>query len=88
MTIRRVDDAVLLDGVCAVEDAEFLMRELQAGATLVDLSECTHLHTACLQVILAARLPMRGTPANPVLARWLAGILDPDATPGPQLAAA
>jgi hypothetical protein len=87
MTIRRVDDAVLLEDVCAVEDAEILMQELQAGASFMDWSGCTHLHTACLQLILAARLPMRGTPANPELARWLAPILHSSATPDLKLIA-
>jgi hypothetical protein len=76
MTIRRDDDMVLLEGICAVEDAELLMQEFLAGATLIDWGGCTHLHTACLQVILAARVPISGTPANPALARWLAPILD------------
>ena len=86
MTIRRADDAVLLEGVCAVEDAEILMQELQADATLIDWSGCTHLHTACVQVILAAGLPMRGAPENPALARWLAHILEQNiAAQGPRL---
>ena len=52
MTIRRADETIMLEGVCAVEEAETLMQELLAGATLVDWGGCTHLHTACLQVIL------------------------------------
>jgi hypothetical protein len=75
MTIRRVDETVLLDGVCAVEEAETLMHEIQAGATVIDWTGCAHLHTACLQVLLAAGLPTRGTPANPALARWLPGLV-------------
>jgi hypothetical protein len=75
MTIRRDEDVVLLEGVCAVEDAEVLMHELQAGATLIDWSACAHLHTACLQVLLAAGLPVRGAPANAAIARWLAPAL-------------
>jgi hypothetical protein len=75
MTIRRVDQTIFLDGVCAVEDAELLIQRLQEGATAIDWSACGHLHAACLQVLLAARLPLLGTPANPELARWLAPIL-------------
>jgi hypothetical protein len=81
MTIRRDNDAVLLEGVCAVEDSELLLQELQAGAALIDWSGCTHLHAACLQVILVARLPLRGTPANPALAHWLGPILHPGPAP-------
>lgn len=83
MTIRRVDDAVLLDDVCTVEDAEVLTQELQAGAAVIDWTACTHLHTACLQVILAAGRPVRGTPANPELARWLVPILHIEADSAP-----
>jgi hypothetical protein len=81
MTVRRDDDAILLEDVCAVDDAEILMQELRAGAALIDWSACTHLHTACLQVILAAHIPMRGSPSNPALARWLTPLLHPGATP-------
>ena len=81
MTIRRADDTILLEDVCAVEDAETLLQELQAGAASIDWTGCTHLHTACVQVILTARVPMHGPPSNPALARWLATTLHPDAKP-------
>jgi hypothetical protein len=77
MTIRRVDDAILLEDVCPVDDAEALMETLQANGASIDVSGCTHLHTACLQIILAARLPVYGTPVNAALARWLAPLLAP-----------
>ncbi len=78
MPIRCVDNTVFLDGVCAVEDAETLLEKLQLGAATIDWSGCTHLHAACFQVLLAARLPLSGTPQNPELARWLEPILHPD----------
>ncbi len=87
MTIRRDDDAVLLEEVCDVEDAEVLMQHLQAGATAIDWSGCRHLHTACLQVMLAAGLPVRGTPASPELLRWVAPLLRPAVPVAPLLAA-
>jgi hypothetical protein len=75
MTIRRDHDTVVLEGQCDVEDAEVLVQHLQAGATLIDWAGCTHLHTACLQVLLAARLPVHGTPPSASLARWVAPLL-------------
>lgn len=81
MTIRRADDVVMLEETCPVEDAEILMQEVQAGAALIDWSGCSHLHTACLQVILVSRLPVRGEPANPALARWVGPILSAAGTP-------
>lgn len=88
MTIRRDQDAIWLEDVCPVEDAEILMQELLAGATHVDWSGCTHLHTACLQVLLAARPQLRGVPANPALVRWLTAIIVPVASPVPPAFAA
>jgi hypothetical protein len=81
MTIRRDDDTVVLENVCPVDDAEVLMQELLDGAALIDWSGCTHLHTACLQVILAAGTPLRGSPASPSLVRWVAPLLHSAATP-------
>jgi hypothetical protein len=84
MTIRRDEDTVHLDDVCAVEDADALVQELGAGATRIDWSGCTHLHTACLQVLMAAGVPMRGIPSNPALARWVAPLLLPRIAPDTQ----
>jgi hypothetical protein len=82
MTVRRVDDTILLEAVCDVEDAEILLRHVQGGAALIDWSGCAHLHTACLQVILAAGVPVGGTPANAALAGWVGPLLHRAATPG------
>jgi hypothetical protein len=82
MTIRRDENVIFLEDACTVEDADALLAELQAGAGLLDWTGCTFLHTACLQLILAARLPLRGTPADAALARWAAPLLPP-ATPAP-----
>jgi hypothetical protein len=75
MTVRRAGETIFLEGVCAVEDAEILLQHLQAGTDLIDWCGCTHLHAACFQMLLVARLPMRGPPANPEAARWLEPIL-------------
>jgi hypothetical protein len=75
MTVRRADDTIVLEDVCPVEDAETLLNQLQAGASLVDWSGCTHLHTACLQVMLVAGLKVVGQPANPTLARFAPALL-------------
>jgi hypothetical protein len=78
MTVRRIDEQIAIEGVCTIEDAEALMRELQ-DASVVEWSQCTHLHTACLQVLLAARAKMLGGPSNLLLTRWVAPLLDRDA---------
>ncbi len=69
MTVRLASDGVIeLDGHCTLEDAEELRTHLSAapGAT-VKWDRCEHLHCAVLQVLLAARPPLRGTPRNEFL---------------------
>lgn len=63
-------------GIVSVEDAEPLLEEALAwsDATL-DLHECTHLHPASLQVLLAAPCRVERWPSDPVLAAWLASAL-------------
>jgi hypothetical protein len=72
MTIRRDNEGVIvLDGECPVEDAETLLRLLQAQpAGPVDWSACTRVHTAVLQVLMAAAPPMRGECGDAFVARW------------------
>jgi hypothetical protein len=77
MTIRRADNVIFLEEICAVEDADTLLAEIQSGAAMFDWTGCTFLHTACLQLILASSLPMRGTPEDPALARWAAPLVIP-----------
>ena len=73
--IHRDEDIIRLEGACPVEDAEVLLQQVQQGAAALDWNGCSFLHTACVQVILASGLSLRGTPANDELARWLAPLL-------------
>ena len=72
MTVRRGDDGVIvLEGECPVEDAETLLQLLQAQPDgPVDWSACTRLHTAVLQVLMAAAPPMPGECGDAFVARW------------------
>jgi hypothetical protein len=66
------------EDICAVEEALPLFEFLNsATAPEVDLSACTHLHTALLQLLLIARPKVAALPADPGLARWLAGVVSP-----------
>ena len=84
MTIRRSDEGiVVLDGVCAVEDAESLLQMLQATpAALVDWTRCRQLHTAVLQVIIASGIVPIGPCGDVWVQRWLAPKLSQKETVG------
>jgi hypothetical protein len=73
LTIRRSDDGiVVLDGVCAVEDAESLLQMLQATPdALVDWTQCRKLHTAVLQVIIASGRSPIGPCGDAWVQQWL-----------------
>jgi hypothetical protein len=73
MTVRRTDDTIILDGTCPAEDAEQLLQMLQAtGVSRVDWTHSRQIHTAILQVILAARVVPVGPCGDPWIQQWLA----------------
>jgi len=68
-TVRFVD-------TCTVDEAlEFQEWLGVAEAPRVDLSACTHLHTALFQILLAVRPKRIGSPVDPFLARWVEPLL-------------
>lgn len=76
MTIQFKDGVLHCSGVLAVDDAEALLTQLagheQAG---IDLSACEHVHSACLQVLMAAQCDITGWPQSATLADWLRAAL-------------
>lgn len=76
MSVEAAGDIIRLSGRCRVEDAEALLAALlEEGGRPVDLSACQTLHSAVVQVLLAAKPAMVGAPADPALARWLMPLL-------------
>jgi hypothetical protein len=72
MTIESKDGVLHCAGTLAVDDAEKLLPlALEAENPGADLSACEHVHSACLQVLMAARVRVSAWPAEPVLAAWL-----------------
>jgi hypothetical protein len=72
MSVRYADGIVHLSGDCRVEDAETLLTALQGdAAAAVDLSDCTRLHMAVVQVLLAAGRGIDGDPASPFIRTWV-----------------
>ena len=73
MSVRLNGNVIVLEGPCRVEDAEPLLGWLQAdGSCVVDLTAAEHLHTAVVQVLLAAGRPLSGQPEGEFLRRWVA----------------
>ena len=69
-------DTVTVRDTCTVEDAMPLLEFLQSHSDArVDLRPCTNLHTAALQVLMAARPRIAALPEAAFLARWLAPVL-------------
>lgn len=94
MTIELRDGALVCAGTLAVDDAEALLQHLLerpvaavapdaplAAATDADLGECVHVHSACLQVLMAARVRVTRWPADAGLADWLRAALNPTTQP-------
>jgi hypothetical protein len=78
MPIDVSDGVLILRDTVTVDDAESLREQLAAAPALgLDLGACSHLHTAALQVLMAAARPVRAWPADPVCARWMRSALLP-----------
>jgi hypothetical protein len=82
MSLRVDGRVILLEGPCRVEDAEPLLGLLQAdrGRT-VDLTGAEHLHAAVLQVLMALRPAIRGTPRDGFLRDWIVPALPDENAP-------
>ena len=74
MTVRlNSDGVILLAGACPVEDAETLLEHLQARREgPVDWSGCTALHTAVLQILMAAKPKLLGECGDEFVRTWAA----------------
>ena len=78
MSLRFDGPDVIFEGACMVEEALGLAEHWRAEPPgTADLSACTYLHTALLQVIAAAAPAAVVAPADPLLARWIMPVLSP-----------
>jgi hypothetical protein len=78
MPIEFKKNRVIFRDVVRVEEAEALLEGLQKKPSAkVDLSDCTHLHTANLQVLMVARPSIDSWPQDPELRTWLEAVLKP-----------
>jgi len=76
MAIEYQKNLATFSDVVSVEEAEALLEWLQKNTSArVDLSACTHLHPANLQVLMVAKPAISAWPTDPGLAAWLASAL-------------
>jgi anti-anti-sigma regulatory factor len=72
MPIEFKKSRVIFREEVSVEEAEGLLEWLQKRpAAKVDLSACSHMHTANLQVLMTAKTVISSWPKNAELRAWL-----------------
>lgn len=71
--MRRDDNGtIVIEGDSPAEDAELLLQLLQATPqALLDWGQCGHIHTAVLQVVLAAQPALAGPCGDLWVREWL-----------------
>ena len=68
MTVRLNEDTILLTGACPAQDAETLAEFLiLQRSRSVDASQCTSLHGAVLQTLMAFRPALQNMPDDPAM---------------------
>ena len=69
MTVRQEGPVIYLEGDCPIEQAEALAAILDSEDDFtVDMSQCRHLHTSLVQVLLRFRPKVDGgAPEDPFL---------------------
>jgi hypothetical protein len=74
MSLRREDDGtIVLFGSCPVDEAEPLHRMLLSDRSAqLDWTQCSHLHSAIVQLVIAAQPTLAGPCGDPFVERWLA----------------
>lgn len=73
----KKDRAIFID-MAGGEDAETLLEWLQKYPKgKIDLSACTHMQPANLQVLMASKRPIHAKPKDKLLADWIDTALKP-----------
>jgi hypothetical protein len=81
VTIAFEDGVLVCAGTLPVDDAENLLQLLaDSPGAPADLAACEHVHSACLQVLMAARVAVRAWPRGDALAAWLRAALAEEQT--------
>jgi hypothetical protein len=79
MGIEFTHTTACLTGVVGVEDAETLLEWLRSHPDgSVDLSGCSHLNAANLQVLMAGKPKIGAWPVDEMLSTWLRNAIFPE----------
>jgi len=76
MAVEYTKKQAIFKDVVTVEDAEVLLEWLQKKSSArVDLSACTHMHPANLQVLMVAKPVISAWPLDAAFTEWLKSAL-------------
>ena len=79
MGIEYRKNLAVFTGLVTADDAETLLEWLTENPkSKVDLAACSHLHTANMQVLLAAKPVIKARPDDESLTAWLDTLLRPN----------
>ena len=79
MSIILKKQVAVLEGECTIEESEVLLQWfIDTPSGKINAKTLTHLHTAVLQIIMAAQPKITVLPNDPALANMLASICDTD----------
>jgi hypothetical protein len=68
--------SIRLEGDCPLEDSEILVQMLTlADPAVVDWRDCTGIHTAVLQILIAGNIKLVGPPASAFLRQHIDPVL-------------
>lgn len=82
MSVRVADGIIVLEGRCRIEEAETLLGHLlENGDRPVDLSGCETMHSAVVQILMAAKSAISGRPIDPFLCAYILPLLETERSP-------
>jgi len=82
MSVRIANQIIVLEGRCRIEEAEMLLGYLlEDGDRLVDLSGCETMHSAVVQILMAAKPVISGRPIDPFLCAHILPLLETERSP-------
>lgn len=74
--IRYEGNTIHMDSFCAIDEAEGMVRFLEEHSSpRVELTQCQHMHTALLQLLLSYRVELAGEAYNPFISKWIVPLL-------------